>query len=211
VQEKDRAQGGGARKSSDSGTADNKAGGVGGGRGSGNVFAQLASLGEVRSADATTVTIPRATIVGADGWIAIHQDVGGKPKVPQSIGYAPLREGKNTGIKIKLDRPLTSSQRLYAMVYADDPADGHYTFPSGDPSAKASGKKVTIESFRYVLSGGQARGKASGEQAQAGDTKHLPDTGGMSPAIPLVVGVVFLLMGSTGLSVAVSRRGASRG
>ncbi len=211
AQEKGRAQGGGARESSDSGTADNKAGDVGGGRGSSNVSAQLASIGEIRSANGTTVTIPQATIAGTDGWIAIHLDAGGKPKVPQSIGHAPLREGKNTDIKVKLDRPLTSSQRLYAMVHADDPADGRYTFPSGDPSAKASGKKVALEPFRYLLSGGQARSKASGEQTQGGGAKPLPDTGGMSPAAPLAVGMVLILMGSTGLSWAVSRRGANRG
>ena len=97
------------------------------------------------------------------------------------------------------------------MVHADDPTDGRYTFPSGDPSAKASGKKVALESFRYVVSGGRARSKASVERAQAGEAKPLPDTGGMSPAVLLVVGTVLLLIGGAGLSAAVSRRGASRG
>jgi LPXTG-motif cell wall-anchored protein len=207
AQENDRAQGSGraAEKTTDSGTADNKAGG----RGS-DVSARLASIGEVKGANGTTVTIPQATIAGTDGWISVHQDAGGKPKMPQSIGHAPLREGKNTGIKVKLDRPLTSSQRLYAMVHADDPTDGRYTFPSGDPSAKASGKKLALESFRYVVSGGRARSKASVERAQAGEAKPLPDTGGMSPVVLLVVGTILLLIGG-GLSAAVSRRGASRG
>ena len=212
AQEKDRAQGGGgAGEVTDSGTADNKAGKADGGRGSSNRSAQLASIGEVKSADGTTVTIPRATIAGTDGWIAIHQDARGKPKVPQSIGHAALQKGKNTDIKVKLDRPLTTSQRLYAVVHADDPADGRYTFPDGDPSAKASGGEVASESFRYLIGGGEPGDGATGEQAQVGDAKPLPDTGGTSPTVLLIVGTVLLLIGGAGLSAAVSRRGASRG
>lgn len=210
AQGNDRAQGaGGAGETPDSGSgADNKTGEAGGGS---NISARLVSIGEVRSSDGTTVTIPRATIAGTDGWIAIHQDAGGEPKVPQSIGHAPLREGANTDIKIKLDRRLTSSQRLYAMVHTEDPADGRYTFPSGDPPAKASGEKVVVESFSYMMLGGQARDDVSREQAQAGGAKPLPETGGMSPAVLLLVGTILLLTGSAGLSAAVRRPSASRG
>jgi LPXTG-motif cell wall-anchored protein len=46
-----------------------------------------------------------------------------------------------------------------------------------------------------------------GEVRTGGD---LPDTGGMSPATLLLVGMILLLMGSTGLSAVVRRRSASR-
>ena len=52
--------------------------------------------------------------------------------------------------------------------------------------------------------------KTPNERGEARTGGELPDTGGMSPAILLVVGTVLLLMGSTGLSAVVRRRLASR-
>jgi LPXTG-motif cell wall-anchored protein len=53
-------------------------------------------------------------------------------------------------------------------------------------------------------------GKTPDERGGAKIGGDLPDTGGMSPAALLVVGMVLLLMGSTGLSAVVRRRLASR-
>lgn len=196
----------GAGEVTDSGTASDQAG-----SGSdGDATAQFASIGEVRSADGTTVTISRATITGTDGWVAIHQGAGGEPKVSESIGHAPLREGENTNVQVELDRPVTSSQRLYAMVHADDPANGRYTFPEGDPSAKSAGK-VAVEPFRYLVRGGQAGGEASGEQAQAGGVETLPGTGGISPALLLAGGAGLLLVGAAGLYAALRRHSLTGG
>lgn len=186
----------GAGEVTDSGTAGEQAGS---GSESG-VAAQLASIGEVRSADGRTVTIPRATIAGTDGWIAIHQDAGGEPKVAESVGHVPLQEGESTNIQVKLERPITSSQRLYAMIHTDDPPNGRYTFPEGDPPTKSAGK-VAVEPFQYLVSGGQARGGTSGEQVQAGDVETLPGTGGLSPAVLLAGGAGLLLLGTAGLYV----------
>ena len=82
---------------------------TGGARGAALPAGQLASIGEVRSADGRTVTVPRATISSADGWIAIHQDAGGEPKVSQYLCHAPLRACENPNVEVELDRPVASS------------------------------------------------------------------------------------------------------
>lgn len=54
-------------------------------------------------------------------------------------------------------------------------------------------------------------GKTPDERGGAKIGGDLPDTGGMSPAILLVVGTVLLLTGTTGLSALTRRHNASRG
>ena len=129
---------------------------AGGARGA--AAGQLASIGEVRSADGRTGTVPRPTISGVDGRIAIHQNAGGEPQVLQCLRHAPLREGENPNVEVELDRAVASSQRMYAMVHADDPAGGRYTFPDGDPPDLAGGE-LAVEPFRYAVSGEEAGGR----------------------------------------------------
>lgn len=128
-----------------------------------------------QTGDGTTVIIPQATISGVDGWVTVHRDDGGQPGTV--IGVAALQEGTNADLVVPLEAPLDSSQRLYAMIHADAPADGTYTFPEGDPPVEADGEPV-VEAFRYT-----AGALAAGEP--------VPDTGG--PALlPLIGGLVLI-------------------
>ncbi|CAA9440799.1 hypothetical protein AVDCRST_MAG82-2868 [uncultured Rubrobacteraceae bacterium] len=157
--------------------------GSGGSRG--EVDAALADVGD-RSGDGTIVTIPKAKLEGTKGWLAVHAGDGGKPGAV--LGHAALKEGTNTGVRVKLDRPLGSSQRLYAVVHAEDPADGKYTFPDGDPSIVRNGK-TTVEPLYYTIKN-VAKGTPGG---QAGVRGGLPESGGVPPAVLLVGGWALLL------------------
>ena len=114
AQDADHGQGGGGE---DAGEGQQPAGieeatdaqAAGGASGAALPTGQLASIGEVRSTDGRTVTVPRATISGADGWIAIHQDAHGEPKVSQCLRHTPLRGGENPNVEVELDRPVASS------------------------------------------------------------------------------------------------------
>jgi cytoskeletal protein RodZ len=142
--------------------------------------AEISSL-EDQSGDGRTLTIGSATISGTDGWIAIHRDDGnGSPQVPQSIGQAPLREGENSNVLVTLDEPVSSSQTLHAMIHSEDPVDGRYTFPNGDPPVEVSGE-VVDEPLRYTVG-------AEGAGAP------LPRSGGFN-VLAVTSGAVVLLVG----------------
>jgi hypothetical protein len=153
--------------------------------------AEISAL-EDQSGNGTTLTVGSATISGTDGWIAVHRDDGsGKPQVPQSIGQAPLRESENTDVVVTLDEPVRSSQTLYAMIHADDPADGRYTFPNGDPPVEVNGK-VVVEPLQYTIV----------DRADA----RLPDSGGISPmALPLTGAALIALVSFTLRSMRATR------
>ena len=55
--------------------------------------------------------MPRAEISGVDGWVAVHADDNGRPG--EVLEHAPLREGENADVAVRLDGPA-SSGRLYA-------------------------------------------------------------------------------------------------
>lgn len=139
--------------------------------------ASLATRGE-QSGDGTTVTVPQAEISGVDGWLAIHADDNGRPG--EVLGHAPLREGKNADVVVRLDQP-TSSGRVYAMVHADDPNDDAYTFPDGDPPVEVDGQTV-VEPIQYAVTGDQAGGDS------------LPASGGPQIVPALLAGSFLLVM-----------------
>jgi hypothetical protein len=141
---------------------------------------EISSLEDQRG-DGRTLTVGSATISGTDGWIAIHQDDGnGRPQVPQSIGQAPLREGENSNVLVTLDEPISSSQDLHAMIHSDDPADGRYTFPNGDPPVEVSGEAVD-KPLRYTV-------------GAEGTGAPLPRSGGFN-VLAVSSGAVVLLVG----------------
>jgi hypothetical protein len=120
------------------------------------------------SGDGTTVTVPRAGISGVSGWLVIRADRGGEPG--DVLGYAPLREGESEeDVAVPLDEPA-GSETLYAVVHAEEPADGDFTFPDGDPPVEANGS-VVAEPLRYTASAGE----------QAGEP--LPSSGGPNPLL----------------------------
>jgi hypothetical protein len=139
--------------------------------------AALATGGE-QSGDGTTVTVPQAEISGVDGWLAIHADDNGRPG--EILGHAPLREGENADVVVRLDQP-TSSGRVYAMVHADDPNDDAYTFPDGDPPVEVDGQTV-VEPIQYAVTGDQAGGDS------------LPASGGPQIVPALLAGSFLLVM-----------------
>lgn len=162
-----------------------------------------------RDGDGTALTIPEAKPEGEKGWLTIRAAERGRPGAV--LGHAALEEGKNTGVRVKLDRPVNKSQKLYAVVHAEDPTDGNYTFPDGDPPVSREGE-MAVEPLYYTLSaaasGGKNVGAASGEQAgiRGGE---LPESGGVPPAALLVAGFTVLLSSVVGLSLASRRVGAN--
>lgn len=161
------------------------------------VRAEVAPFSD-QSGDGGAITIPRAKISGADGWIAIHANDGGEPG--GVLGHAAIQEGENTDIEVKLDQPVDSG-RLYAMVHAEDPADGDYTFPDGDPPVDQSGGMV-VEPFEYAGTSDATGDPASASNGTSNDAnttggaedKPLPDSGGFG-ALALA-GVFLLAVGS---------------
>ena len=120
------------------------------------------------SGDGTTVTVPSAGISGANGWLVIRADKGGEPG--DVLGYTPLQEGEGEeDVAVPLDEPAGSGT-LYAVVHAEEPADGGFTFPDGDPPVEANGS-VVAEPLRYTASAGE----------QAGE--QLPSSGGPNPLL----------------------------
>lgn len=158
------------------------------------VSGEIAGI-ESRGGDGTSVTIPRATISGAGGWIAVRSDDGGNPGAV--IGQAPIRDGESTSVEVPLDESLSSTQRLYAVLHVEDPADGEFTFPDGDPPLDTTEQASATEPFRYAVS------EASSEQAVTRNGE-LPESGGVPPNVVPTIGVAMLLVGFALM------RGASR-
>lgn len=183
------SQGGSQESAEETAGSENAAGGAT----DGDEEAQTASSAEIsgledQSGDGTMLALPRASIAGTDGWIAVRRDDGnGRPQVPQSIGQAPLQEGENADVMVTLDEPVSSSQTLHVMIHAENPADGTYTFPNGDPSVEVNGE-VVVEPLRYTV---------GDERANSGtaDRKPLPKSGG--PDISVLMGGAALLVAAT--------------
>ena len=83
--------------------------------------------------------------------------------------------------------------------------------PAGGEGSQ-DGKDTAAEADGAAGSGAVEDGeKTPNERGDARTGGELPETGGLSPTAVLVVGMVLLLMGSTGLSAVVCRRSASGG
>lgn len=184
-----------------------------GGERAGGTAASIADIGRAGSGDGRVVTVPRAEIPGTEGWISVRADDGGRPG--RVLGVAPLSAGENTNVEVELDRPLDSSQRLYAMLHREDPSDGEYTFPDGDPPVEENGEAVA-EPFDYSLAsagaeaGADAGGGADGAGAEGATVNGegvedgpLPDSSGGSFAA--VAGGLALLAAGGLLRLRVNR------
>jgi LPXTG-motif cell wall-anchored protein len=84
--------------------------------------------------------------------------------------------------------------------------------PAGSDGSQ-DGKEMgaAAEADGAAGSGAEKGGMAPDERGGAKTGGDLPETGGMSPAALLVVGMVLMLMGSTALSVVVRRSSTNRG
>lgn len=149
--------------------------------------------------DGETVTVPTATLEGTKGWLAVRADDGGEPG--EVLGYAPLQAGANNGVKVELDRPVDSSQRLYTTVHEESPADGEFTFPADDPTA-TDGGQAAVEPIYYTVNDG-----ASGQENTGIRDDELPESGGIPPAAVPAAGALLLLASAWGLRAALRGRG----
>jgi LPXTG-motif cell wall-anchored protein len=99
-----------------------------------------------------------------------------------------------------------------------DAADGAENMGAGgtgenaqaEPAAGGDGSQDGKETASGANGTAADGGKTPDERGDARIGGDLPETGGMSPAVLLVVGMVLLLMGTTGLS-ALARRHSARG
>lgn len=176
------APGGGGAPENASGGENTTASGSGGSgeqaQGRERISAQLASLG-TQNVSGAAVTVPEASISGTGGWVAVYgEEYASGQQAPEPVGYAPLGEGRNANVEVPLERAIEPEQTLYAVVHAEQPADGRFTPAEGDPAVTENGEPVE-----------------SSFQAPASD--DLPETGG--PALPslaagmLVAGALLLL------------------
>lgn len=157
-----------------------------------------------KTGDGTAVTVPKVRLDGTTGWLAVRAEDGGKPGAV--LGHAALKEGTSTGVRVNLDRPVDSSRKLYAVVHTEDPADGKFTFPDGDPPVVRDGK-VAADPLYYTVR--NAAGGASGEQAGTRDGA-LPASGGIPPVTLLAAAVALLSLSAGSLSSALRQGGTNR-
>lgn len=204
----DDAQGGGSDRNDEAGE---EADGSGGGNGAQEGDAGRELSGEIsgiqsRGGDGRSVTIPRATIDGADGRVAVRADDGGD-EPGTVLGRAPIREGENASVEVALEEPIGSTQRLYAVLHADRPADGEFTFPEGDPPLDADERASAVEPFRYAVSGAAA---GEDQEEAVAPNGELPESGGVPPSVLPATGAALFLAGVALLRGAAARRKEDR-
>jgi hypothetical protein len=90
-----------------------------------------AVTGSVDAADQTstgkTVVVAAVDLEGvASGWIAIHQDLNGKPG--PIVGVAAVKKGTTKDLTVTLDKTITTGA-FWPMLHVDDHVIGTYEFP----------------------------------------------------------------------------------
>jgi|GEM_PF-5944049 len=102
------------------------------------------------------VTIAKA-VIDKDGWVQLHAAVAGNPNTldpASNVGVTYIKAGSYTNVTVVLTRQL-ASQRLFAMLHYDNPADGVYTFKPGspeDPPVQSQGAAV-VKPFMFTRAG----------------------------------------------------------
>jgi hypothetical protein len=95
-----------------------------------------------------SVTISSVTAAGA-GWIVIHTEKG--VTLGPVIGYAPVKAGVNTSVKVDIES-AKASPKLFAMLHVDQGTMGIYEFPSADAPTKVV-DKIVMTPFKVTLLG----------------------------------------------------------
>lgn len=74
-----------------------------------------------------TVVVAAVDLEGVDGgWIAIHQDLDGKPG--PVVGVAAVKKGMTKDLTVTLDKAITTGA-FWPMLHVDDHVIGTYEFP----------------------------------------------------------------------------------
>jgi len=114
---------------------------------SGSDIAAVAVSNQTVTNNEVTITLVDARQVG---WIVIHEDDNGSPKVPATIGRSRVMIGANNNVKVKLEKNVSKGDRLWAMLHIDNGTIGQYEFNGEtgtfDPPAMQGGE-IVMRSF----------------------------------------------------------------
>lgn len=88
---------------------------------------------EDQSVDGNTITIDQVN-AAVDGWIVVHNEMGGEIELPGIVGKTAVQAGVNNNVVIELDDEVTytAGQSLYPMLHIDEAPNGEYNFPGVD-------------------------------------------------------------------------------
>ncbi len=80
-----------------------------------------------QNSDGSKLVVAAVTLTGAgQGFIAVHQDLDGKPG--PTVGVARLSQGDTKNLVVRLDKPVRSGA-FWPMLHVDDHTIGTYEFP----------------------------------------------------------------------------------
>ncbi len=105
-----------------------------------------------QSSDGSKLVVAAVTLTGAgQGFIAVHQDLDGKPG--PTVGVARLSQGETENLVVRLDKPVRSGA-FWPMLHVDDHTIGTYEFPKV-PQADApvkTGDQVVMKKITLRVS-----------------------------------------------------------
>lgn len=80
-----------------------------------------------QTSDGSKLVVAAVTLTGAEhGFIAVHQDLDGKPG--PTVGVARVPQGDTQELVVMLDKPVATGA-FWPMLHVDDHAIGTYEFP----------------------------------------------------------------------------------
>jgi hypothetical protein len=102
--------------------------------------------------DGSKLVVAAVTLTGApQGFIAVHQDLDGKPG--PTVGVARLSRGNTKHLVVRLNKPV-SGGAFWPMLHVDDHAIGTYEFPKvpGADLPVQSGGEVVMKKITLTVS-----------------------------------------------------------
>jgi hypothetical protein len=80
-----------------------------------------------------SITIDQVN-AAVDGWIVVHNEMGGEIELPGIVGKTAVQAGVNNDVVIELDDEVTytAGQSLFPMLHIDEGPLGEYNFPGVD-------------------------------------------------------------------------------
>ncbi|GAP64063.1 hypothetical protein ARMA_2486 [Ardenticatena maritima] len=127
-----------------------------------------------QTTDGNSVVVDKV-ISNGQGWIVIHEDADGKPG--PIMGFAQVQDGENTNVAVTLTTPATDGQKLWAMLHTDAGELGTWEFPDGPDAPVKVGDMIVMKAFTVSMA-----------------PATLPETGGASSTLPLLLTTAGLLM-----------------